>query len=230
MNIKRHTLPLLELSLLALLACFDLSAQTQPGAQRPTLDEAKPALNEVAQKTIQALYAGLHPDVTLAAMEVQDMGGASWKYPPGTTNEVLYWPARIHCTFTFTDEKGNSVRQKQGLLCRVIREEGGKCRAEFLDQFDARTLVELAAKLKQTEDTKKAIAIATCRNNLRQLDGAKQQWALENGKSNSDTPTIADIKVYLGRDGKLVTCPEGGTYTLGPISTAPTCSIKEHNL
>src|SRR5690242_9124987 len=38
-----------------------------------------------------------------------------------------------------------------------------------------------------------------CLNNLRQIDGAKQQWALENGKQSTDTPTLADITVYLGR-------------------------------
>ena len=29
-----------------------------------------------------------------------------------------------------------------------------------------------------------------CLNNLRQIDGAKQQWALENGKHSADVPAL----------------------------------------
>ena len=38
-----------------------------------------------------------------------------------------------------------------------------------------------------------------CINNLRQIDGAKQQWALENGKVTSDTPASTDLQGYMGR-------------------------------
>jgi hypothetical protein len=70
-----------------------------------------------------------------------------------------------------------------------------------------------------------------CISNLRIIDGAKQQWALENHKTNSDIPTWADIKDYIGRHGaELPKCPSGGTYTLGAISNRPTCSIPGHVL
>ena len=50
-----------------------------------------------------------------------------------------------------------------------------------------------------------------CINNLRQIDAAKQQWALENGKKSADTPAIADITIYLGRgdagSANSVCCP-----------------------
>src|SRR6266702_3867837 len=58
-----------------------------------------------------------------------------------------------------------------------------------------------------------------CINNLRLLDGIKQQWALENQKTNSDVPTWADLKGYFNRDPHFPPkCPSGGTYTLGPVS------------
>src|SRR5512132_1319879 len=38
-----------------------------------------------------------------------------------------------------------------------------------------------------------------CINNLRQIDGSKQQWALEAGKQTTDTPVISDIQPFLGR-------------------------------
>jgi hypothetical protein len=70
--------------------------------------------------------------------------------------------------------------------------------------------------------------VNACLNNLRQIDGAKQQWALENGKHASDVPTEADLKVYLGRGTAGVTfpvCPQGGRYTINPVDKNPTCSV-----
>ena len=72
----------------------------------------------------------------------------------------------------------------------------------------------------------------SCINNLRQLDDAKQQWALETGKKSGDTPVDTDIKPYVGRgDGSLlnVHCPlvlpaaPLAGYTVNPVSTPPEC-------
>ena len=71
-----------------------------------------------------------------------------------------------------------------------------------------------------------------CINNLRQIDGAKQQWALETKALPTATPGVADIAPYLGRGSAGATlaveikCPAGGAYTagIGDVATAPTCS------
>lgn len=79
-----------------------------------------------------------------------------------------------------------------------------------------------------------------CINNLRQIDGAKQQWALENKQTSAATPVEADIAPYVGRDAAAVTisfvCPAGGTaasfgasYNINAVSTAPTCKIDAGN-
>ena len=68
-----------------------------------------------------------------------------------------------------------------------------------------------------------------CINYLRQFDGAKQQWALENRKSADAIPNEQDIARYL-KGNVLPTCPAGGTYTLNAVSTNPTCSIPGHAL
>lgn len=62
-------------------------------------------------------------------------------------------------------------------------------------------------------------------NNLRQIDAAKQQWALEHGKSPSDLPTIEDIKDYL--KGELPASIAGETYVLGPVGVPPTVESAE---
>ena len=66
-----------------------------------------------------------------------------------------------------------------------------------------------------------------CINNLRQIDAAKQQWALENNKASDAVPSKADLKPYLK---KWPVCSEGGTYTIGAMNEPPTCSISGHRL
>jgi len=64
-----------------------------------------------------------------------------------------------------------------------------------------------------------------CINNLRQIDGATQQWALENKVGASATVAFSNISVYLKNS---VICPDGGTafsdsYTLNGVTAKPTC-------
>ena len=62
-----------------------------------------------------------------------------------------------------------------------------------------------------------------CISHLRQIDGAKHQWALENRKSDTDTPGQDDVKVYI-RGVRFPGCPTSGTYTIGAMNTDPACS------
>src|SRR5258707_1189846 len=64
-----------------------------------------------------------------------------------------------------------------------------------------------------------------CINNLRQIDGAIQQWALENKKDTSATVAETDVTPYLKNS---VVCPSGGTvfsdsYTIVDVATRPSC-------
>jgi hypothetical protein len=72
----------------------------------------------------------------------------------------------------------------------------------------------------------------TCINNLRQIDAAKNEWALEKNKKNGSDCTEADIKPYIKLDANrnLPKCPAGGTYTIGKVGEKPTCSIPGHVL
>ena len=63
-----------------------------------------------------------------------------------------------------------------------------------------------------------------CLSNLRQLNGAKDQWALENKKTPEATPSESDL---IGPDKYIrakPTCPSGGSYTLNPVGLPPACS------
>ena len=62
-----------------------------------------------------------------------------------------------------------------------------------------------------------------CINNLRQIDGAVQQWALENKKSSGSTTDDTAVNTYI--KGGAPSCPGGGTYTYNVVDTNPACSL-----
>ncbi len=72
-----------------------------------------------------------------------------------------------------------------------------------------------------------------CINNLRQIDGAKQTWALENTQNLTATPQATDVQPFLGRgsDGGLPFCPAdssfnfANSYNLNNLQSVPTCKI-----
>jgi prepilin-type N-terminal cleavage/methylation domain-containing protein len=66
-----------------------------------------------------------------------------------------------------------------------------------------------------------------CINNLRQIDGAIQTWALEAHKAPNDSVGLDDVKPYIKLDsnGNIPACPAGGTYSTTTVSNSPTCSL-----
>jgi prepilin-type N-terminal cleavage/methylation domain-containing protein len=74
-----------------------------------------------------------------------------------------------------------------------------------------------------------------CINNLRLVDAAKQQWALELRKQTTDVPVASgtDLQPYLGRgvNGELPSCPVDSantfptSYTVNSVGTPPVCRI-----
>jgi len=68
-----------------------------------------------------------------------------------------------------------------------------------------------------------------CVNNLRQIDAAKEQWAMEMNQSDgADVDQGEMLKYIKGR--RLPVCPQGGTYTVNRIGEMPTCSVPGHSL
>ena len=62
-----------------------------------------------------------------------------------------------------------------------------------------------------------------CINNLRQIDGGKDQWAIENNKVNTDTVSSAEVDPFI--KGGWPTCPASGEYSLTDVSADPTCTL-----
>jgi hypothetical protein len=61
-------------------------------------------------------------------------------------------------------------------------------------------------------------------NNLRVIEGAKEQWALEQKKSPGDTPGITDLAPYL-RNGLLPPAIVKEKYEINPLGISATARL-----
>ena len=67
-----------------------------------------------------------------------------------------------------------------------------------------------------------------CINNLRQIDAAAQEFALERGKKTGDTISYPDDLtpyIKLNSSSSIPPCPAGGTYSENTVGNSPTCSL-----
>jgi hypothetical protein len=67
-----------------------------------------------------------------------------------------------------------------------------------------------------------------CVNNLRQIETAKEQWALQTAADPKSPVDVETINALI--PNALRPCRKGGTYTYGNLGQPPTCSIKNHTL
>src|ERR1017187_1397561 len=70
---------------------------------------------------------------------------------------------------------------------------------------------------------------SACINNLRQIDDASQEWALDNHKAAEASVMFTDIQSYLKN---AIICPAAGpgttfavSYTLTTVSNKPACNV-----
>jgi hypothetical protein len=60
-----------------------------------------------------------------------------------------------------------------------------------------------------------------CINNMRQIDSAKEQWAMANNASEGSTVAVTAANEYMK---KAPVCPAGGAYEYKVIGEEPACS------
>ncbi len=70
----------------------------------------------------------------------------------------------------------------------------------------------------------------SCQANLRQIEGAKQTWCIQENQPEDAVPTAADLGSYFTSGFASVRCPQGGTYTINAINQPATCSHPGHLL
>jgi len=71
-------------------------------------------------------------------------------------------------------------------------------------------------------------AANACVNNLRQIDAAANQFALEHNLTNGaliNYPDDLTPYIKLNSAGKIPGCPQGGIYHISKVGETPTCSL-----
>ena len=67
-----------------------------------------------------------------------------------------------------------------------------------------------------------------CINNLRQIDAAANEFALEQSKKTGDPityPTDLTPYIKLNSSSSIPPCPAGGSYTCANVGPSPTCNL-----
>jgi hypothetical protein len=71
-------------------------------------------------------------------------------------------------------------------------------------------------------------AVNACSNNLRQIDAAAMQFALDHNLTNGapiNFPNDLTPYIKLNSTGKIPGCPQGGIYSIKRVGDTPTCSL-----
>ena len=69
---------------------------------------------------------------------------------------------------------------------------------------------------------------SSCIANLKQVDSAKEQYAMDARLSQGGTVAMTDLSPTYMKS--VPTCPAGGTYAVNNVGTNPTCTIAGHAL
>ena len=70
-----------------------------------------------------------------------------------------------------------------------------------------------------------------CVNNLRQIDGAKEQWAMASNQPPTATPNETNVGEYIKGGTGNCSCPADSSdvfstsYSIGNLTTDPVCNI-----
>jgi septal ring factor EnvC (AmiA/AmiB activator) len=113
------------------------------------------------------------------------------------------------------------TQQLQAILA-TAQQQQAQLEQDVAEKQQVRETVQAAA------DVLAADARNSCINNLRQIDAAKNEWALENNKPAGTILSEQDISEICAeyiKGGVVPVCPSGGTYSFNAIGEPPSCSV-----
>lgn len=132
--------------------------------------------------------------------------------------------------FSQLQNENNRLRGVNQQLTQQLQTSRDAAQQEQLQQIQTENQQANTAPEPSAEQLLSAVTqLNTCINHLRQIDAAKQQWALENDKTAGAIPPALELLPYL-KDGIFPVCPSGGAYTINAVVVLPTCSISGHVL
>lgn len=207
---SKNLFPGICLALLIVSEVFLFSANRQKSAAIAQLHEAQQQLADLQSQLMQATNAAAAAaDSELARLRAnnQDI--------PRLRNQILQLQA-----------ENGKLSQELGATRSAAEQQQSQ-----LQEMEAENEQAAADQQAQTQAVERIAAQQRnqCIANLRLIYAAKEAWALEKNKADTDTPTEQDLLPYI-KTGIFPVCPSGGTYTIGTVGQPPTCSIPGHVL
>jgi len=207
---SKNLFPAICLALLIISEFFLFSANRQKSAAIAQLQEVQQQVADLQSQLAQATNSAAADAVSEMARlraDIQDI--------PRLRKQIQQLQA-----------ENNKLARQLGVTSQTAQQQ-----QEQLQEIEAAN--EQAAADQQAQDQAVQRIADQQRNqciaNLRLIYAAKQAWALEKNKTDSDTPTEEDLLPYI-KGGVFPSCPSGGVYTIGSVGQLPTCSIPGHVL
>jgi hypothetical protein len=148
--------------------------------------------------------------------------------PPATEEELAQFRKDHEDVLRLRNEVRQLRDEKQQIARQAQAAQNIAANAQQQEQMQKLTAENQQLKI-QTQVIQQRDQMANCINNLRQLEGAKQQFALEHQKPAGSLVSTDDLAPYLANKA-MPACPAGGVYTLNPIGLNPICNIAGHVL
>ena len=201
-------------ALLIVTIIFLFSANWQKSSALAQLAQARQQVQDLQSQLADATNAAAAADadeLTRLRADNQDL--------PRLRNQIKQLQAENHKLAEQLTRTSSAAEQQQQQLQEMQQEsEQAAEEQQAQEQEAAQAAAQLTAKERET-----------CIANLRLIYAAKQAWALDKNKTDTDVPTEQDLLPYI-KGGVFPTCPAGGVYTIGAVSVPPTCSVPGHVL
>jgi len=215
MNLKGFKGWVVWLCVLVLLAgeFFLFSANRQKDAAQVALREAKQEVDQLRAQLDQLKNSSVATLSTENARLRAENQGLTQKF------------AQLQNEINQSRQQNQKLTQQVETAHNTLQQQQEQLQAMQAENQQASTAPEPSAE----QSMSPAAQLNACINNLRQIDAAKQQWALENDKTADAIPSAQDLLPYFSN---LVfpVCPSGGTYTINAVGVPPTCSVPGHVL
>jgi hypothetical protein len=189
------------------------NAQTQVQAEGETIWKALGSLKEFSAPPVVGPAPGVPPVV--ASVPQQSCRLATWSMVCGILGFILCFPAIVaiilgHIALVRIRRSNHALTGNGQAIAGLVM--GYMCFA-FIPVFGLMTAIAVPSFMR----ARMRAQASTVLNELRQVDAAKDQYALENSKTGEVIPNWSDLTPYLKADSRLA--KGGGKDSLGnPIS------------
>jgi hypothetical protein len=209
----KDVFPVICVVLLIISEVLLFSANRQKSAAQTKLNEAQREVSDLETEFIQftnSIIANQSEEMIRMRAENKDL--------PRLRSQI----EQLQADNTKLLQELNTAREALGQRQEQLQEIQIQTEQDAQNQQAQAQAVEQAVAQTETQERN------TCIANLRLIYAAKQAWAIDKTKTDSDVPTEQDLLPYL--KGVFPVCPAGGTYTIGAVGQLPTCSIAGHVL